>query len=219
MAFVVAHHSACHGEHDPDALDRLVEGGYDWLKSMYFTPSPFPFPFPLLTPSIPTLTSYLPHSPFENGDLRLSFHQRRHLNRARLLVETFESGKLRKLCLHSLTGLAVFRGGSFLKFRTRGREGLLWCAARFRSWEGGFVDFFLLLFTWVGVHGRTVLILWMGRTDLVILFSSFIALRSHDAARPVEDFDDHNIHHEDRVFSGWVSLSFHSTVSFPGRGW
>lgn len=47
---------------------------------------------------------------------------------------------------------------------------------------------------------ETVMRLTSCAAELVIFFSSFIALRSHDNSHPIAKFDDHKIHHENMIF-------------------
>lgn len=114
--------------------------------------------------------------PFENGDLLMRLYQRSHDCRSRFLCRTVRPARSRKDVVLPLVSLIVERSGPFLKFLDIG-EGhpQLWALLKFPSYE-----------------------------FLVLLFCSFIALRSEDIKTPFGKILDFEIHKEKEWFAGRI---------------
>ena len=104
----------------------------------------------------------------------VSFYLRLRDGRARFLCKKIRPPRQRKDCTIYLTSLDVDREGQFLKFSrvsANQRSRGLWCCLRFRSYE-----------------------------QLVLLFCTFLALRSQDNGQPIRQIEDWKLGREEVVF-------------------
>ncbi|KAI4095456.1 MAG: hypothetical protein LQ339_007236 [Xanthoria mediterranea] len=115
---------------------------------------------------------------FEDGDLQVRLFHRASDQRARIHCRVSRNGRFVKQCCLPLTKLSIQREASTLKFYRMGDSRRLkdiWVRLRFPSYE-----------------------------RLVLFHCAFIALRSEDGEKPVELFDDHEMHGEKSIYAGKI---------------
>lgn len=154
-------------------LDDDNPKALEWLAEGYSQLLEMYVHSPRYPSSINVLKSF---RPFENGDLLVSFYIRICDGRARFLCEKVRPTRQQKDCTIYLTSLDVEREGPFLKFHrisAHQRSRGLWCCLRFRSYE-----------------------------ELILLFCTFLALRSQDNGQPLRGIGDWKLAGEEIIFEG-----------------
>lgn len=89
--------------------------------------------------------------------------------------------------------LEVSRAGPCLQFRERGRrKGDLFMELKFKTIERECLNYIMSF----DVHANCL--------GMILFFCTFLALRSQDRGRPIEDIHDHELKGEVEWFSGYV---------------
>ncbi|OXV09983.1 hypothetical protein Egran_02258 [Elaphomyces granulatus] len=118
---------------------------------------------------------------FNDGpDLSVRFHVRESDRRARIVCKVRHSTRASEYFCLPLNMLVVLREGSCLRLcrkRRSGTEFVLWTSLKFRTIE-----------------------------RMVIFYCTFLALRSQDSGRPVENIEDYELEDEEEIFGGHVPL-------------
>jgi hypothetical protein len=116
---------------------------------------------------------------FNDGpDLSVRFHVRESDRRARIVCKVRHSTRASEYFCLPLNMLVVLREGSCLRLcrkRRSGTEFVLWTSLKFRTIE-----------------------------RMVIFYCTFLALRSQDSGRPVDNIEDYELEDEEEVFGGQI---------------
>lgn len=128
----------------------------------------------------------------DDYNLRAIMYCRQKDYRARLACKLPGRNKDSDYYSRPLNLLEVSRAGPCLQFRERGRrKGDLFMELKFKTVERGCAPVSL-------VRSRLICL------GMILFFCTFLALRSQDRGRPIEEIHDHELKGEVEWFSGYV---------------
>lgn len=131
----------------------------------------------------------------DDYNLRAIMYCRQKDYRARMACKLPGRNKDSDYYSRPLNLLEVSRVGPCLQFRERGRrKGELFMELKFKTIEREYLAFFMF----VSCEANGI--------GMILFFCTFLALRSQDRSRPVEEIRDHELKGEVEWFSGYVPV-------------